>query len=191
MKNTGKLTILMIAVVAMGVFSLPSVLSVGVGQHKFNNGSQVQCGKCHAGTNDAVFKELSASGVVQYSNYGNQGGRIHNGSGFWLAGSYQCVNCHQISQESQTTRANHTGIQQKVVCGRCHGAEYNELTTDLGANTDAHRQFAINTSAGTQGTYACIGCHTAVTVTGSPSYLYSANVTVAGLTIGNGPVTPT
>ncbi len=182
MKNTGKLTILMVAVVAMGIFSLPSVLSVGVGQHKFNNGSQVQCGKCHANSNDAVANELRGSGVTAYLTPGT---KIHNGTGFWLGNSYQCVNCHQVTTGG-TAKVNHTGVQKNVVCARCHGTEWSELQS----STDAHSNFGLNSSAGTSGTYACMGCHTAVTVTGSPSYTYGASQTVYGLTIGNGPVTP-
>ncbi len=183
MKNTGKLTIIMVAVVAIGVFSLPSVLSVGTGQHNFNNGGAVNCGKCHANPGDKVFGELSSSGVTQYINLGSPvGTKIHNGTLFYTAGSYQCKACHTINTGG-TAKGQHTGVTVKVVCATCHGTEYTQITNV----TDAHANFASNASAGVSGTYACIGCHTAVTVAGSPSYKYGPAIAgVDGLTIGSG-----
>ena len=187
MKNTTKMTLIMIAVVALGVFSLPSMLAVGTGQHKFNNGGAVQCGKCHANTGDGVYGELQASGTVQYSYYGNQGGKIHNGSSsFYLGGKYNCAACHrttgwQAGAGQTKADGSHTGVEIKVECSRCHATEYSQLTS---AN-DAHKEFGSAVES-KNGTYACIGCHTAVDVTGSPTYTYSGAVTTTGLTIGGG-----
>ncbi|VVB86243.1 Uncharacterised protein [uncultured archaeon] len=185
MKNTGKLSILMVAVIAIGIFALPAVLSVGTGQHQFNNGAAVQCGKCHANPGDGVFGELSASGNTGYVTLGSPiGTKIHNGSWFWTAsGKYDCSVCHVIATGG-TAKGQHTGVTIHVVCATCHGTEYTQLTN----TTDAHHGFAAAANVGTSATYACIGCHTAVTVTGSPSYTYGPSVTTDGITIGNGPV---
>ncbi len=192
MKNTGKLTILMIAVVAIGVFSLPAVLSVGSGQHKFNNGANVDCGKCHANGGDKVYGEIGASGTTQYNTLGSGiGVQIHNSSTFWyVAGSYQCKKCHEILPDPDPTlKTQHTNVKVQVTCIQCHSSYYVKLTN----NSDAHKGFGLAAGSGSTGsdaTYACIGCHTAVTVSGSPSYTYGAKVTTDGLTIGNGPAAP-
>ncbi|VVB84565.1 Uncharacterised protein [uncultured archaeon] len=198
MKSIGQLAILMVAVAAIGVFAVPNTVSVGKGQHKFKNGGSVECGKCHANSGDAVLGELKLSGVTQYtSGTGGSaiesdpaGTKIHNGSYFWSggiagSGAYLCSKCH-IVVTGGTGKDNHTGITINVICATCHSTEYSKLTT-ASAHTDAHMNFGLNANAGASGTYACMGCHTGVAVSGSPSYSYSAAKTsVDGLTIGNG-----
>jgi hypothetical protein len=191
MKNTGKLSIMMVAVVAIGIFALPSVLSVGTGQHQFNNGAGVLCGKCHSNSGDKVFGELSASGITQYNNLNGGsaietspiGTKIHNGSAFYLSGKYNCANCHVVvTGGNNKANGDHTGVTVHVVCATCHPSE----ATRLANANDAHSGLAAASGVGTSATYACIGCHTAVTVTGSPSYSYGPSVTTDGITIGDG-----
>lgn len=184
MKNTGKLTIVMIAVVAIGIFALPSVMSVGTGQHTFNNGSAVDCNKCHANSADAVNNELKASGTTMYTTLGAYvGDKIHKleAPGVPATGLVsQCKDCHELAAGPRTLGGtqDHTGVTLKPVCTDCH----NLVAGELGGSNEPHSGFA------TEGNKGCLGCHTAVTVAGSPSYTYSASVTSLGLTIGNGPV---
>ncbi len=202
MKDMKKLTILMVAVVAIGVFSLPSVLSLGTGQHKFLNGSAVQCGKCHANAGDGVYRELQASTQNQYgpdglltndvSRYAVSGGTIHNSSYFWeRTGKYDCARCHEVTTGARTkTSGGHTGVKKEVVCTQCHAGEYGRAvgTIPVGTSTDAHKDFVLATGSltgrGVNGTYACMGCHTAVRVAGSPSYTYDPGTLLDGLQIG-------
>ncbi|MDD5615585.1 MAG: cytochrome c3 family protein [Candidatus Methanoperedens sp.] len=197
MKDMKKLTILMVAVVAIGVFSLPSVLSLGTGQHKFLNGASVQCGKCHANSGDGVFNELMSSTQNGYnaSNGGLitndpsqvqvAGGTIHNSTYFWTAGKYDCSKCHTIATGGRDKPVGgHTGVKINVVCKDCHAQEYAKaIGTNLASGVDAHKGFVENGTS-TNGTYACMGCHTMVRVAGSPSYIYSAGKVVDGLSIG-------
>lgn len=173
MKNM-KITMLMIAVVAVGAFSLPSVLSVGTGQHTFVNGTQVSCNKCHTDSGDKIMTELALSNVTMYNTLGTGiGVRIHALDG---NGITSCKSCHALAAP---TLGDHTGVLKKPSCSTCHGG----VNAELLDTDEAHK--ALNTSVGNMG---CIGCHTTVTVTGSPTYSYSANntVPVAGLYIGNG-----
>jgi hypothetical protein len=175
MKNMGKLTILMVAVVAIGIFALPSVMSVGTGQHTFNNGTMVNCNKCHANAGDAVNNELLASGLTMYNtNLQGVGVKIHAMDGDGWVG--QCKDCHSLTAEPAD--GSHTGVTMKPVCVDCHSG----VATEIADLDEAHQRFSTTGNAG------CLGCHTAVSVAGSPSYSYSASVTALGLTIGNGPV---
>ena len=45
----GKTILLMISVVAVGMFVLPSTLALYTGSHDFLGPSEVECGKCHSG----------------------------------------------------------------------------------------------------------------------------------------------
>lgn len=203
MKDMKKLTILMVAVIAIGVFSLPSVLSLGTGQHKFLNGSAVQCGKCHANSNDGVFRELTQSSPNQYlasetNNYDTSAttNTIHNSTAFYKAGKYNCAACHEVVTNSTwkaRTKDQHTGVKKNVVCAEsCHATEYNMAVGTGYTGVDAHKDFVNNQSAGTKGTYACMGCHTAVRIAGSPSYSYDAGKSnVDGLDIGGPWLGPT
>ncbi len=178
MKNMGKLTIVMVAVVAIGIFALPSVMSVGTGQHTFNNGSAVDCNKCHNNAGDLVGTELAASGTTMYTTLGaNVGDKIHKleASGAPATGLVSsCKDCHKLSAGPRTT--DHTGVTMKPVCVDCHTT----ITAELNGAAEPHARFATAGNAG------CLGCHTAVTVAGSPSYSYSGSVTSLGLTIGDG-----
>ena len=176
MKN-GKLTIFMIAVVAIGVFSLPAVMSVGLGQHTISSKSGVACEKCHAGTGDGVYTELAASGNTELNTMGTgMGIKIHSGIAFQGAGK-QCSNCHDLTAPTGDGIA-HTGITQKPVCTTCH----TNVQTEIVGTSEPHSGLAPSIS----GNLGCLGCHSAVRVSGSPSYTYSAGQLAVGLFIGNG-----
>lgn len=180
MKDTGKLTLVMIAVVAIGVFALPSVMSVGTGQHQFVNGTNVDCNKCHTNTGDAVNAELQSSDTTMYTTLGAAvGDPIHALDGVGTVGS--CKDCHYL-KVGPITGTEHTGVTRQPLCGAdCHT---NVLTAgqtgELAGADEPHSGFSSEGNAG------CVGCHTAVTVAGSPSYSYSGSITSLGLTIGDG-----
>lgn len=186
MKNTGKLTLLMIAVVALGIFALPSVMSIGTGQHTFNNGTDVQCSKCHALTGDKVAAELSLSGTAEYvfntKTPDGTGRQIHKQDGVGAAG--ECSGCHRMAGMGSV--GEHTAITRQPFCASCHTIVLDVLanTGELTGENEPHNGFAASTL--TDRNAGCLGCHTAVTVSGaSPSYSYSGATTALGLTIGN------
>jgi len=57
--NSNKVALMVIAVVAIGIFALPSTVSLFSGQHTWYNlndtGSQVPCEKCHADIDDEMI----------------------------------------------------------------------------------------------------------------------------------------
>ncbi len=190
MKQTGKLTILMVAVVAIGIFALPSIMSVGAGQHTFTNASSIRgmepdknCLRCHGTTNDDVSGELGRSDLNDFYNLsGVVGmGKIHS--------KIQCAHCHDISRASASENVgeSHTKVPSKPLCKACHnGLTVEEeilstVWTNLSKTSDAHSRFANETlpNAG------CLGCHTRVQITGEVSYSYTGKITQLGLTIGD------
>src|SRR3990170_8087456 len=176
-----KLTILMIAVVAIGVFALPSSLSVGAGQHKFTTVQSAGavnafCSQCHGGA-DAIASELALSNNSKVSLFG---AKIH--------ASQTCGSCHAITGGYAT--AINTGIDYQSEehaaalpsCLKCHASKINTVGKEL-ANATAEAHF--NFKSATDDDIQCIACHTAVTKTGSITYSYNAGQTVSGLKIGN------
>jgi len=192
-----KLTILMIAVVAIGVFALPTTLSIGAGQHKFlqagtTAGGQTDlvtfCAQCHS-TDTLKTTEIDASDNNLY--FGNPDtSKIH--SSLFAPGAGGCASCHAIdggyAQEPTTgVRDPSNKVQHAAAlpsCLKCHtaGADLviRDVLIELNAPTEAHKNFKTAADDDIQ----CIGCHTAVTKSGSVSYTYSPAVTTNGLTIG-------
>lgn len=191
MKQTGKLTILMVAVVAIGIFALPSIMSVGAGQHAFVNKTSLEgtdpaksCLKCHGTSSDDVKGELNMSDNNVFYNGANK--KIHS--------SIQCADCHDETRAvGSDISGSHTKVPKQPECRQCHNGasiqtnngsiQLQNVWDELSNATDAHQGFRDLTRANA----GCIGCHTRVTVTGEVSYTYSASAwqPVLGLYIGN------
>ncbi len=184
MKNK-KLVILMIAVVAIGVFALPTTLSVGQGQHKFRQAGSAEtdlvtfCGQCHGATDALYTTEIAQSDhSVLYGDEGAGTTRVHGS--LFLPGALGCAACHEIS----TNYGDVTQLGSKVEhaakipsCRKCHAAGpdliTNDVAVELGVTTEAHRNFAAaDATSGTQNDLSCIGCHTYVTKSGQITYSY-------------------
>ena len=164
-----KIVMLLIGIVAIGMFALPSTLAMYTGQHNFSNGSDVDCDKCH-GSGDTIYVELSQNNVH---------------------GGFTCKKCHGFSTDESTLSASNGSMGHAattgVNCVGCH-AELNKtwgntsatdldsinVTTEL--NNGAHQAFKDQSS---DPDYACIACHTSVGVTGviGTNATSSANIT--------------
>ncbi len=198
MKQTGKLTILMVAVVAIGIFALPSIMSAGAGQHTFVNATSLRsndaaksCLKCHATQSDDVGGELKRSDNNVFYNYSGGNKTIHSSVG--------CGGCHDLTRarsSDQTLYANsHTKVPRQPTCVRCHDGVYNNAITqgplnnvwnELNNTYEAHNGFTDPGVAAVSQNIGCLGCHTRIQVTGEVSYTYSAGwQNVLGLNIGN------
>ncbi len=130
MKNK-KLVILMIAVVAIGVFALPTTLSVGQGQHKFRQAGSAEtdlvtfCGQCHGATDALYTTEIAQSDhSVLYGDEGAGTTRVHGS--LFLPGALGCAACHEIS----TNYGDVTQLGSKVEhaakipsCRKCHAVD--------------------------------------------------------------------
>ncbi|MDF1533493.1 MAG: hypothetical protein P1P69_03200 [Methanosarcinaceae archaeon] len=189
----GKTILLIISVVAVGMFVLPSTLALYTGQHDFVNGTQVDCGKCHASDRDNIARELA-------------NGSAHMGM--------TCKSCHYgisggnevdvVGNDTSTVTAHAAGVA--INCIGCHSypgtGGYNETSTkdytgsgitgvgvnvskELAMSGEAHK-YLTNATTSTGGIndrdLACVACHTKVAVnfTGTDlnAVLVSENITL-------------
>ena len=179
-----QLIILMIAVVAIGLFALPSTFSYAGSMHTFKQIDPTSpttidafCNKCHAGN---VPTQLAASDPGLYQGKV----KIHSTIG--------CQGCHQI-----TGGPNGSGYGKDAAstehaarlpsCLDCHKVGGLELIltgdagTEIRATTEAHKNFLFTADDDLE----CIGCHTEVTRTGLVTTTFSSAArTYANLTIG-------
>ena len=154
-----KVLLLSVAVIAIGLFAMPSTLSLFAGQHTFVNGSSVSCTKCHAD----IYSEFSSgvstahdslSGCQGCHKTGNITNIPTNGttntSTFWVNTSVtsnpnahasvtmECINCHTgVDEELNGSSAAHTAFYTGALT-----ANSTSIVKLKGGNT------------------ACVGCHT-------------------------------
>lgn len=179
----GKTILLMISVVAVGMFVLPSTLALYTGQHDFVNGSEVDCGKCHAADRDNIASELANGSAHQgmtckSCHYGTSGGNDVDTTG----------------NDTETVTAHAAGVA--INCIGCHSypgaGGYNATPTkdslgtigvnvskELAMSGEAHKYLA-NATTSTGGIndrdLACVACHTRVAVNFTGTDLNAAGV---------------
>lgn len=152
----GKIILLLLSVVAVGMFALPSTLALYTGSHAFVNGSSVDCGKCHVASMDNIAAELNTSS------------RPHT--------TMTCGNCHgSTNPDVSLDKGNDHGhaASMSVDCIGCHANESEsvgdeDVLRELNLATAAHHEVTWNDSAENEGItdrdQACIACHTDVPV---------------------------
>lgn len=154
-----KILLLSIAVISVGLFAMPSTLSLFAGQHTFDTGANVSCQKCH----QDIYDEISNQGKFGTS-------QVHTAL-------TSCQGCHRTGNATNikagtntTLYFNRTGLDGAhaavtMECVGCHdlvGAKLND--TD-----EAHTAFYLN-STDTNSTIlkgtneACVACHTHTSV---------------------------
>jgi hypothetical protein len=181
--NFNKNLLLVVAIIGIGLFVLPSTLSMFAGQHSWynpeNNG--IPCQKCHF----LEEEELAASGgphdpdysglLNASANYTGIVGEV-GGTDFW-GGSTElsrCYGCHQTTgtenassplYDTWATQNDTVHAAVAVWCIDCHPWVESELNN----SNAAHRDFYVDLN--TSGTsllqkpnQACLGCHTHVGV---------------------------
>lgn len=180
-----KLIIVMISVIAIGLFALPSTFSYSGSMHTFKqiaSGNEADvnafCLKCHTGD---ISTQLAASDNGLY--YPNTP-KIHSTIG--------CQGCHQITSDGTTGQgyavaaASEEHAARLPTCLDCHIATGNlmqvgDAGNEIRVGTEAHQNFM---SAG-DNDIECIGCHTDATRTGMvTTSMTSTPVTISGITIG-------
>ncbi|MCK5641854.1 MAG: hypothetical protein KAJ19_13710 [Gammaproteobacteria bacterium] len=155
----GKIVFLAIAIVAVGMFALPSTFALYDGAHTFVNGSSVDCGKCHdSAEGDGITGQLEA-------------GQAHKGM--------NCTACHGWSAVSTTTKATDNSsahaASMSVDCIGCHGGASVVVTTggsvnvsaELEISTAAHKNLNFNSTDkyfNDDKDAACVACHTGASV---------------------------
>lgn len=193
----GKTILLMVSVVAVGMFVLPSTLALYSGSHDFVQGSDVDCGKCHSGSNGDEIAATIANGsahssftckTCHYGNGGTVGGRfavdvVGNASGAsdvtaHAAGvSVNCIDCHSypLAYQADTKDAS--------------GADSVNVSAELSLTTAAHKMLKVNTSSDNGGLAdndaVCIACHSRVAVSIVGSSLGTHNASTGTIYITN------
>ncbi len=185
--NTNKIALLAIAVVAIGIFALPSTVSLFSGQHSWygldDDGSQVPCMKCHGDIDDemthstnGVHRNLSSpgcdchrvngTGVADGDGIGSTPGTTSH-----AAETIACMICHENNTRTgenypfaggfNTTLAyKDTDVKPKDQYRYSWG-------DDTGGEYAAHNDFiteAIKDDLMTDSNEACIACHTRIGV---------------------------
>ena len=161
-----KVLLLSVAVIAIGLFAMPSTLSLFAGQHTFYNGSEVNCQKCH----DDIYSEISTgssahtsltqcqgchktgtlTNLVPYNGTGGNITIVTNVTGTQTAHAavtMECVACHQgVPAELEGADAAHTAFY--------YNSSY---TTNSSAGLTSVNQTVVKLKGANA---ACIGCHT-------------------------------
>ena len=159
MKQTEKTVLLLLAVVAIGMFALPSTLAMYTGQHSFVNGSNVNCTTCH-GVGDTIYEELNGSdmhttlGCRDCHGYRNDSllatPNTDNTTGHAATLGVMCMDCHE-------TLAVTLGINDSDGNGLVIREEFNQTTA-------AHRDMFNFMNATGDLDKMCIGCHTKISI---------------------------
>ena len=151
-----KIVMLLIGIVAIGMFALPSTLAMYSGQHDFIAGTDVNCSKCHSQGGDQIYTELA--------------GGPHS--------SFSCKQCHGFDGGVSNPNDNSTGMGHAatvdVTCVGCHsdtsyaggvnGLDGNNVTVATELANGAHDAYYNDTADQDD---ACLGCHTTIAVTGA------------------------
>lgn len=184
--NSSKLVLVAIAIVAVGLFALPSSVSLFSGQHTWYDlsetaGSDVPCEKCHADINDemvsldnGVHELLAGPGCdchrvnttgVAIGGWAGNGGVPEPGTTSHAAETIACMICH----EEGTVYPFAGGFSQAAVEASASGSTtpYTYSSGGTGGEHAAHNQFigqAIHDPLMEDSNEACIACHTRVGV---------------------------
>ena len=184
--------LLLVAIVAIGIFALPQSIALFSGQHSWYDLSaapnDVPCEKCHGDISDEMIdsdngahRNLTCAMCHRtiFSNYtyaSGEGSGSTAGEEAHAASTIECMDCHGIYRDSGTW--NHWSYAEYDNCDKCHwngvytdfisagGFGLGTTDTDYG-NRSAHLKFindSINETLMEGANEACIGCHTRVGV---------------------------
>ena len=178
--NTNKLVLFAIAVVGIGLFALPSTVSLFSGQHTWyglnDSGNQVPCEKCHADINDemvsgdnGVHRTLAGPGCDCHRVNSSQvqkptgvasgdGTASTPGTTSHAAETIACMICHEFGNSGYPHAGGFTNQT---------GSPYTYATTERNGTKAAHNAFiqnAINDPLMEDSNEACIACHTRIGV---------------------------
>lgn len=195
-KMNGKIILLLISVVAVGMFALPSTLALYTGSHAFVSGDNVDCDKCHTSGMDDITAELESGTAHQTltcddchgTNNFNVDLSQGNSNGHAASMDVDCVGCHISSDYGY----NHPYIENSnyaTDCNPCHGPLQNgdvppidDILRQLNLATAAHHGVTFNATADNQGIddrdQACIACHTDVPVNITDTSLNTVSGTI-------------
>ena len=203
-------TILAIAIIGIGLFILPSTLSMFAGQHSWYDPKDrgIPCDKCHVlekeelmgsnGPHSTVYGGASERTYNSSANYNGTSGFV-GGLVFWGGDdpNDRCYGCHQVganfsaSSPLNTTNTSwgdrNDSVHAAVViyCVDCHSWVDDALNESLSAHNEFYYDLnTTNSGLLKGGNSACIGCHTSVGV--NISWTRKTNITfTANKSTGN------
>ncbi len=183
--------ILTIGLIALVLLVMPNAIAKFSGQHEFINGSNVDCGKCHATEHTALSSKSDA-----HINMSCMDCHIPNNSS--AADKY-----YNPYQSSGTTATASYHAAALVECLYCHGdlagnttrfgrvIPAANVTEELLSDTAAHKPFFLAANASdllAGANEACIACHTPAatntTVTISATKLLNITANYTACTTG-------
>ncbi len=163
-----KILLLSVAVIATGLFAMPTTLSLFAGQHTFDSGDMVSCQKCH----QDIYNEMGG-----LSPYGASDAHA-------FSGASECQGCHKTGNVTYgagipgsnlkyyNQQVNSTGAHAAVTleCIACHNTVPTNLTNASEAHSPFYNESITNSTSSGQGknngtllkgaNEACVGCHT-------------------------------
>lgn len=107
-----RFNILLIGMIALGLFLLPGVISTFTGSHSYVAPENVECQKCH----QDVFAELQAS----------QADHVHANANWTNKQIFDCNECHTVSDLGGSPGTGHAA--RTVDCAICHNKTLFEST---------------------------------------------------------------
>jgi hypothetical protein len=143
-----RIALMLIAVVAIGIFALPSTMSVFGGTHTWYDiaGGGVPCAKCHADK----YEELSMSDFHTTFAGGDS--------------SDDCYMCHRADRDIRYAKGGGTpGVDTHAATTiACMPQKISVISDGDHAVHNAYVQSAVDSNMMEDSNEACIACHTAV-----------------------------
>lgn len=143
-----KILVLSVAVIAVGLFALPSTMSLFSGQHTWYNLDEFPCQKCHQDIYDELTSVSNPYHEGFEASYGNACARCHvspNATNFNKTGANMSLG-QWIAYASKSTAITgsvsftaHAAIT--VECLACHGTSSTAYANKIQGSSEAHRDF--------------------------------------------------
>ncbi len=163
-----KILLLSIAVIATGLFAMPTTLSLFAGQHTFDSGPQVSCQKCH----QDIYDEMGGTVNPYGASTAHSSAKLKECQGCHRTGNVTFVPTgNGTSLSYYNMQVNSTGAHAAVTleCVACHNAVPTNITNASEAHSPFYNESITNSTSSTgknNGTLlkganeACVGCHT-------------------------------
>lgn len=183
-----KILLLSIAVISVGLFAMPSTLSLFAGQHTFDAPAYVNCNKCH----QDIYDEMTNAGKYGLSTAHQSTADIKACKGCHRTGTIGSIPLNKTNYSgSYSQNVSIAGAHAAVTmeCAGCHSgvpAELMNASEGHGPYYNASRaESSINgTNMLTGANEACVGCHTHININitwrRSVGYNMIVNETTAG-----------
>jgi len=167
--NRNKMVLMSIAIVAIGIFTLPITVSLFSAQHTWYDLSggpnDVPCEKCHAEIADemrsddnGVHRDLTCAMCHRtiFTNYiygSGEGSGSTAGKEAHAASTVECMDCHGIYHDG--TKWNHWSYPEYGTCNKCHsGGVYTDFISAGGFGIEDPMNPGYNTTDTDTGTKA-------------------------------------